>query len=81
MSSLSPDADTVDELIKKNPNLRVVYRVVPFVSDDSWFEASAALAAKNQGKFTKFHNILMQQRQAPSKQDIILLAKQAGLDT
>lgn len=72
---------TVDELIKQDPNLRVVYRVVPFLGNTSWFEASAALAAKDQGKFQGFHAVLMEQRQAPSEQDIILLARQVGLDT
>lgn len=72
--------NTIDGLIKKNPNLKVVYRVLPILGDDSWFDARASLAAQYQNKFNNFHQILMYQGQSLSEQEVMSLAQQIGLN-
>jgi protein-disulfide isomerase len=46
------------DLIKRDPKLRVVYRDLPILSDESRLAARASLAAAQQGKFLGFHDAL-----------------------
>ena len=48
----------IADLIKRDPKLRVVYRDLPILSDDSRIAARASLAAAQQGKFQGFHDAL-----------------------
>ena len=48
----------IADLIKRDPNLRVVYRDLPILSDESRTAARASLAAAQQGKFAAFHDAL-----------------------
>ncbi len=48
----------IADLIKRDPKLRVVYRDLPILSDDSRLAARASLAAAQQGKFQGFHDAL-----------------------
>jgi protein-disulfide isomerase len=45
-------------LIKRDPKLRVVYRDLPILSDESRVAARASLLAAQQGKFQAFHDAL-----------------------
>lgn len=74
-------APTIDDLIVKNPNLRVVLKEFPIRGPISEFATRAALAAKKQGRYYEFHKALMTSKQEPLTQEIIFnLAKSVGLD-
>jgi protein-disulfide isomerase len=50
---------TVDNLIKINPELKVVFVPWPFENNDDVYAAKATFAAKKQGKFAELHSALM----------------------
>jgi protein-disulfide isomerase len=66
---------------KANPDLRVVYKEFPIRGQVSVMASKAALAAVKQGKYSQFHDLLMQNAQALSMDKIMELAKSIGLDT
>lgn len=49
---------TIDRLVAADRNLRVVFKELPVLSDESRTAARAALAAASQGKFKAFHDAL-----------------------
>lgn len=69
----------VEELMKENPDLQVVYRDLPILAPTSRLAAQAARAADRQGKFLAFHRDLYKLPQIDEKaiQD---LAASLGLD-
>ena len=69
----------VNELIAANPDLRVVIREYPILSQGSADAARMALAAAQQGKFEAFHNAMFAQ-ESPSPEGIAAAAQAAGLD-
>lgn len=48
----------LEELVKADPKLRIVFRELPILSDESRDAARASLAAAAQGKFKAFHDAL-----------------------
>jgi protein-disulfide isomerase len=68
----------IDELLAKDPNVRIVYREYPVLGDESVVAARWALAAAEQGKFRAFHNALY--AAGPSAEGIAAAAGKAGLD-
>jgi len=48
-------ASAVEGLIEADPNVRLVYREWPILSEGSIFAAKAALAAREQGKYNDLH--------------------------
>lgn len=68
----------IDELLRKDPNVRIVYREYPVLGDDSVVAARWALAAAEQGKFRAFHDALF--AAGPSTEGIAAAADKAGLD-
>jgi len=48
----------IADLLKRDPNLRIVYRDLPILSNESRVAARASLAAAQQGKFLGFHDAL-----------------------
>jgi protein-disulfide isomerase len=71
----------VDNLIKSNPDLKVVYKEFPIRGPMSDFSARAALAAQKQGKYSEFHKALMTSKVEPLTQEVVFeLAKNAGLN-
>lgn len=69
----------IDELLKKDPKVRVVYREIPVLGPESVVAARWALAAAEQGKFLAFHSALYAM-DGPSDANIAAAAKLAGLD-
>ena len=67
------------ELIKDNPELRIIMREWPILGPDSELAARASLAALKQDGFASFHAALMAQPRANSVM-IQRAAEQAGLD-
>ncbi|WP_192384202.1 DsbA family protein [Mesorhizobium silamurunense] len=79
-----PDCRTADLIIqqalKDDPNLKVVYKEYPGKGPGSKFAAVAALASRKQGKYEPFHHALMAARGRLSGFSILTIARQVGLD-
>jgi len=69
----------VEALIAANPNLRVVMREYPILSEGSAQAARMALAAAAQGKYEGFHNAMFA-ADGPSPENIAAAARTAGVD-
>ena len=69
----------ITELLKRDPNVRVVYREYPVLGPDSLVAARWALAAAEQDKFPAFHDALFA-TDGPSADNIEAAAQKAGLD-
>ncbi len=70
----------IAELLKRDPNVRIVYREYPVLGPESVTAARWALAAAEQGRFRAFHDALFAS-DGPSDANIAEAAKTAGLDT
>lgn len=72
----------VDNLLQKDKNLRVVFKVLPIFGDDSKFDARAALAAYAQSpeKFMAFHNAMMKLEVPLTPAVTLKVASEVGLD-
>lgn len=70
---------TIDRLVKSDPKLRVVFRELPILAEESRDAARASLAAAKQGRFAAFHEALYAGGQV-SAQSIAAAARQAGVD-
>ncbi|HMA13775.1 MAG: DsbA family protein [Bacteroidota bacterium] len=73
--------ETLAQLIGEDPNLRVVMKEFPILSQESVQAARAALAARDQGKYEAFHFALMEGGGGFTDEEILLVAEQVGLDT
>jgi len=74
-------SSVIDDLVKNNPNVRVVFKEFPIRGPISEIATKAALAAQQQGKYYEFHKALMTSKQEPLTEDAIYaLAKSVGLD-
>jgi protein-disulfide isomerase len=70
----------VNELVKKDKNLRVIYKEFPIFGKNSEVASKAALAAAMQGKYMAMHNALLTQEKKLDEASIMAAAKSAGLD-
>ncbi|MEP3049001.1 MAG: DsbA family protein [Roseibium sp.] len=70
----------IEELLKTDPNIRVVFREWPVLGEGSVFAARAALAARNQDKYEEFHWALMSFRGRAEEESVLEIAKEVGLD-
>jgi len=70
----------VERLLKEDKQLKIVFRELPILSEDSDLAARASLAAAAQGKFKAFHDALYAAGK-PTPQNIERAQKQAGIDT
>jgi protein-disulfide isomerase len=66
-------------LIEANPDLRVVMRESPILSDESVEAARMALAAAEQGRFEEFHYAMFA-KDRPNAATIEAAAREAGMD-
>lgn len=73
-------AGDVIKLIDNDPNIRVVFKEFPILGPDSQVAALAALAANKQGKYSAFHKAAMEHRGAFTKDVVVQIAKDVGLD-
>lgn len=69
----------VNALIAENPDLKVVMREFPILSQESVDAARMGLAAAEQGKYEAFHQAMFEAGR-PSPQTIAAAARKAGLD-
>lgn len=72
----------VDELAKKNKDLKVVVKQLPIFGEKSEFASKAALASMKQGKdkFAVFHKALFNSKSRLSEKVVMDIAKSSNLD-
>jgi len=72
----------MEGMIKANPDVKVIYKLLPVFGEVSQWTASAALSAYQQdkAKFEVFHQLLLSEKERLSKEKVMALAKQAKLD-
>jgi protein-disulfide isomerase len=73
-------APVVEELVKKDNNLRVIYKEFPIFGDSSELASKVALAAGMQGKYMLMHNALLKLEQRLDDKLVMSTAKSVGLD-
>jgi protein-disulfide isomerase len=69
------------QLLDEDPQLRLVMKEFPILSQESVQAARAALAAERQGKYHEFHFALMENGGGFSDEEIMTVAEAVGLDT
>lgn len=69
----------IDALLARNPDLKIVIRELPILSEHSADAARMALAAAEQGKYAQFHRAMFAAGR-PGPDTIEAAAHQAGLD-
>lgn len=70
----------INDAIKQNPNVRVVFKEFPIRGPLSEYASRAALAANMQGKYVAFHDALMGTKQPYTEEAILAAAKSVGLN-
>lgn len=73
-------APVMQDAIKANPELRVVYKEFPIRGPVSEFASRAALAANQQGKYVEFSHALLSSKQQLTQESILKAAQDVGLD-
>ena len=73
-------SQTLRGLVKKDPNVRVIFKDLPILSSESEFAAKAALAAAKQNKYLQLHNRLMAFDTSFDNAQVLEAAQQVGLD-
>lgn len=73
-------APILEKLVDANSNLRVVFKEFPIFGPDSVFAAKAAIAAAKQGKYFEFHNALMTSKNPLTNAQVLIIAKNVGLN-
>lgn len=73
-------AGTVTQLQKDDSRVRVVYKDFPILGEASELAAKAALASKAQGKHQAFHEALLAAKGDMTKEQILHIATDVGLD-
>jgi protein-disulfide isomerase len=71
---------TVQQLLREDPKVRVVYKELPILGPDSLLASRAALAARTQGKYLALHDALMASREPLTRPTILDIARRAGLN-
>jgi len=73
-------ASAVTELQKQDHRVRVVYKDFPILGEQSELATKAALASQAQGKHQAFHEALLASHADMSKEAILKIAVNVGLD-
>lgn len=69
----------IEELVQKNPDLRVVYRELPIISEGSADAAKVSLLAARENKYMAFHKA-MYAAGGVSSEAVLKAARTAGVD-
>lgn len=72
---------TITQLLKDDPRIRVVYKDLPVLGEDSVFAAKVALAARAQGKHYALHEALLSAKTDLTAVEVMKIAGRVGLDT
>ncbi|NIA68773.1 DsbA family protein [Pelagibius litoralis] len=73
-------AEVLQELVAEDPNVRLVMKEYPILSQESVEAARAALAAAKQDKYESFHFTLMETGGSMSEAEVMAVAQATGLD-
>jgi protein-disulfide isomerase len=73
-------APAIEQLISEDPNLRVVMKEWPILSEVSRLAARAALAADRQGLYREFHLAVMTLNGELTEETLFQTAEEVGLD-
>lgn len=73
-------AGMVNEMAKSDVSLQVIFRELPILREESDYAAEMSLAAREQGKFQKFHMAMMKASGVLTKDRVQDLARKQGLD-
>ena len=73
-------APAVEAIVKKNPDVKVVFKPITFVAQISKYAAQAALAANEQGKFMELYEVMLGSQSRLTEETINSMAEKAGLD-
>lgn len=74
-------AGAVTQLQKEDRRVRVIYKDFPILGEASELAARAALASAAQGKHQAFHEALLASKGDMTKESILTVAGEVGLDT
>lgn len=72
--------EVINNLIKKDPKLRVVIKELPIFGKESQYAAKAALAAANQNKFAALHEALLNSHGSLDEAKVKELAAGVGIN-
>jgi protein-disulfide isomerase len=72
---------SLNKMVEKNHDLRLVYREYPVLSPHSMLPAQAALAAQLQGKYMQLHTAMMEASMPLYEGEINKLAGEEGINT
>ena len=70
----------IQQLVRDNPDVRLVIKEFPILSQSSLVAAKAAIAAEMQGKFGDYHIAMMTYRGQITDAVVMRMAEQAGVD-
>jgi protein-disulfide isomerase len=70
----------LEALLKEDRQLRIVYKELPILGKDSVYATRAALAARKQAKYDKFHAAMMAAKGQIDEKIILQVAASTGLD-
>jgi protein-disulfide isomerase len=73
-------SDSLAQLLKDDPNLRLVYKEFPILGPESVTAARIALAAQKQGKYANVHEAFMAHKGSFEEADLLELAAEVGAD-
>lgn len=73
--------DTViKDMLVKNGDLQVIFKIIPILGEVSEFAARAALASQKQNQFLAFHHAMLQEKENLSKEKILKIAADVKLN-
>ena len=72
--------EPIQQVLRDNPDVRLVIKEFPILSQSSLVAAQAAIAAEMQGKFADYHIGMMTYRGQITNDVVMRVAEQAGLD-
>ena len=71
----------INDVLKKNPDVRVVFRDYPMLGPSSIVAAENAISAQQQGKYLALQTLLLNSKQPLDSVVIMQYAKQTGINT
>ena len=72
--------DQLHQLVRGDPNLRVVFKEYPILGPGSMLASRVAIASSVQGKYLKMHYALMSHRGQFDEKSVMAIARGEGLD-
>lgn len=73
-------APLMNDIFKKDGDVKLVFRELPILREESDYAAEMALAARDQGKFLDFHFAMLEASGVLTKDRVEAIAKKQGLD-